>query len=42
MSVHPSGRVAISCGRDRTIRLWDLTKGVLATTIRMKQGMKIK
>ena len=27
LSVHPSGRAAISCGKDKALKLWDLTKG---------------
>ena len=27
LDVHPSGRVLLSCSRDSTLRLWDLTRG---------------
>ncbi|EKX53226.1 hypothetical protein GUITHDRAFT_150348 [Guillardia theta CCMP2712] len=30
--IHDSGKVLISCGRDNTIRLWDLVKGSLLHT----------
>lgn len=27
LSIHPSGRLAVSCSDDSTIRIWDMTKG---------------
>ncbi len=27
LSMHPSGRIGLTCGRDSTIRLWNLVKG---------------
>ena len=27
VAVHPTGKLALSCGRDRGLRLWDLVKG---------------
>jgi len=30
VAVHPSGRIMASCGRDLSLRLWDLTRGTSA------------
>ena len=27
LSIHPSGRIGLTCGRDATVRLWNLVKG---------------
>jgi WD40 repeat protein len=37
LSIHPSGKVALSVGDDKTVRLWDLMSGQLAATIRRKK-----
>ncbi|WFD00099.1 Protein mak11 [Malassezia yamatoensis] len=34
-SVHPSGRIALSLGADRTIRMWDLMRGVGASSVKI-------
>ncbi|CCU98766.1 unnamed protein product [Malassezia sympodialis ATCC 42132] len=34
-SAHPSGRVALSVGADRTIRLWDLMRGVGSASVKI-------
>ncbi|WFD44402.1 Protein mak11 [Malassezia psittaci] len=34
-SVHPSGRIALSVGADRTIRMWDLMRGVGASSVKI-------
>ncbi|WFD19183.1 Protein mak11 [Malassezia caprae] len=34
-SAHPSGRVALSVGADRTIRLWDLMRGVGSSSVKI-------
>lgn len=36
MAIHPSGRVALSVGADRTLRLWDLIEGRSAYIKRLK------
>lgn len=33
VAAHPSGRLMASAGRDRTIRLWDLTRGTSAANL---------
>ena len=33
ISVHPSGRLALSTSRDGTLRLWNLVKGKCAHTL---------
>ena len=30
LSMHPSGRIGLTCGRDSTVRLWNLVKGKCA------------
>ena len=34
-SAHPSGRVALSVGADRTIRMWDLMRGVGSASVKI-------
>lgn len=36
IAVHPSGKVMASAGRDKNIRLWDLTRGTSASTLSME------
>jgi WD40 repeat protein len=38
MAVHPSGKLALTAGADRTLRLWDLTTGRTAFRTRLPQG----
>jgi WD40 repeat protein len=38
VSVHPSGRVALTVGADRTLRSWDLTVGGKLSATKLKQG----
>jgi len=37
-SVHPTGKLGLSVGKDKTLRTWDLTKGKRAFVINTKQG----
>ena len=37
VAVHPSGKLALSCGRDRGLRLWDLVKGRCTYKTKMAQ-----
>ena len=36
LSIHPSGRVALSVGKDSTLRVWNLISGKLAVTTKLK------
>lgn len=38
LAVHPSGKLALTAGADRTLRLWDLTTGRTAFQTRLPQG----
>lgn len=38
VAIHPSGQIAVSVARDRTMRLWDLTKGRQSFIKKMKSG----
>jgi protein MAK11 len=39
---HPSGKLALSTGKDRTLRLWDLVKGRIAFITRLEEvGEKV-
>ena len=39
VSVHPSGKVALSVGKDRTLYMWDLMRGRRAASIKLGFGM---
>lgn len=42
VAAHPSGRVALSVGKDRTIRMWDLMRGMGAASTKIGQeGEKV-
>lgn len=42
ISVHPSGRLALSVGDDKTLFLWDLTKGKSAFKLRLpSEGLRV-
>lgn len=41
LSVHPSGRVALSIGADKTLKLWDLTTGRLALSTDLDQVCRL-
>ena len=38
ISVHPSGKMALSVGRDKTLRTWNLMTGKAAYITNIKQG----
>lgn len=38
LAIHPSGRIAVSVGDDRTIRLWNLMTAKKAANLRIKAG----
>ena len=38
VAVHPSCRIALSCGRDRTLRTWDLIKGKQVYSQNTREG----
>jgi protein MAK11 len=41
LSVHPSGKLALSVGKDHSLRLWDLVHCSLATTRHFQQEIRI-
>ena len=38
VAVHPSGKVALSVGKDRTLRMWDLMRGKGAASTKLGVG----
>ncbi|KAK9448687.1 WD40-repeat-containing domain protein [Limtongia smithiae] len=38
ISVHPSGKIALSVGRDRTLRLWNLMTAKNASLLKLRNG----
>eukprot|EP01135_Chromosphaera_perkinsii_P012304 Nk52_evm41s2630 gene=Nk52_evmTU41s2630 len=43
ISVHPSGKIALTVGRDRTMRTWDLIKGRCSFVSKLKrEGLKVE
>ena len=43
VSIHPSGKLALTVGRDRTMRTWDLIKGrVLYVSKLKREGLKVE
>lgn len=38
MSVHPSGKVALSVGKDRMLYMWDLMRGRRAASMKLGFG----
>ncbi|KIJ55478.1 hypothetical protein M422DRAFT_24052 [Sphaerobolus stellatus SS14] len=43
VAVHPSGKVALSVGKDRTLRMWDLMRGKGAASTKLgKEGEVVK
>lgn len=39
VAVHPSGKVALSVGKDRTLRMWDLMRGKGSASTKLGKGM---
>lgn len=37
LAAHPSGRLALSVGRDKTLRMWDLTEGRMSFIVKLKR-----
>lgn len=43
VAAHPSGRLALSVGKDKTIRMWDLMRGVGAASTKIgEEGEKVR
>ncbi|KAK9368059.1 WD40-repeat-containing domain protein [Lipomyces kononenkoae] len=42
ISVHPSGKIALSVGRDRTLRLWNLMTAKNASVLKLTDGEAIQ
>ncbi|EJU03680.1 WD40 repeat-like protein [Dacryopinax primogenitus] len=43
VAVHPSGKVALSVGKDRTLRMWDLVRGKGAASVKLgKEGEVVR
>lgn len=38
VAVHPSGKVALSVGKDRTLRMWDLMRGCGSASTKLGKG----
>ena len=38
VAVHPSGKVALSVGKDRTLRMWDLMRGKASASTKIYKG----
>ena len=38
VAVHPSGKVALSVGKDRTLRMWDLMRGKGVASTKLGKG----
>lgn len=38
VAVHPSGKVALSVGKDRTLRMWDLMRGKGSASTKLGKG----
>lgn len=39
VAVHPSGKVALSVGKDRTLRMWDLMRGKGSASTKLDRGL---
>lgn len=40
LAVHPSGRLMATAGRDKTVRLWDLTRGTSAANVPVEEAFE--
>jgi protein MAK11 len=38
IAVHPSGKLALSVGQDRTLRMWDLMRGKASASTKIYKG----
>ena len=38
VAVHPSGKVALSVGHDKTLRMWDLMRGKGSASTKLGKG----
>lgn len=38
VAVHPSGKVALSVGQDRTLRMWDMMRGKGSASTKLGKG----
>lgn len=38
LSIHPSGKLALTLGADRQLRSWDLTRGIRASALQLPKG----
>lgn len=38
VAVHPSGKLALSVGKDRTLRMWDLMRGKGSASTKLGKG----
>lgn len=43
VAVHPSGKLALSVGKDRTLRMWDLMRGKGSASVKLgKEGELVR
>lgn len=38
VAVHPSGKIALSVGKDKTLRMWDLMRGKGVASTKLDKG----
>lgn len=41
VAIHPSGKVGLSVGKDRTLRMWDLMRGKGSASTKLGKGTSI-
>jgi protein MAK11 len=41
VAVHPSAKVGLSVGKDRTLRMWDLMRGKGSASVKLGKGMSV-